>query len=129
MLIIILSVVALPTFAQDVPRAVSSTPEPAAKVEVINEPDSPVRLSKVATKVIPGTTSTALEFYSVVENASDKAVSVYSVRFERPPAADAGCLTIVEKSPGKALRLGKSEGQPPGEGTRLPTPGGLVLTS
>jgi hypothetical protein len=103
-------VLALPTFAQDVPRAISATPEPAAKVEIINEPDSPVRLSNINTKLIPGNNSTALEFYSVVKNAGDKAVSVYAVRFERAPAADGGCLTIVEKSLGKALRPGKTEG-------------------
>jgi hypothetical protein len=97
------------TYAQ-VPSQNSPTPPESPRVEIISQPDSPLRIVSVQTKwAVPD--RSGIELYVVVENINVKTVSAYATRDDGAAEGLSGCWVLNAKSPGKALRPGQSEGR------------------
>lgn len=96
------------TYAQGPPQKKSPPPHESPQVEILIQPDSPLRIAKVETKwVLPD--HRGIELYFVVENVSTKTISAYTLRDD---GADTGnCTGYGARSPGKALRPQQSEGR------------------
>jgi hypothetical protein len=97
------------TYAQSSEPKDSPTPEPP-QVEIISQPNSPLRIKSVQTKwAVPS--RSGIELYTVVENLSVKAISAYTTRDDGGSVDPISCFGLRAKSLGKALRQGQSEGK------------------
>jgi hypothetical protein len=96
------------TNAQEPRQQNSPTPGPP-QVEILSQPDSPLRVVSVQTKwAVPD--RSGIELYVVVENVNLKTVSAYATRDDGPEGSNS-CFVLSAKSPGKALSPGQSEGR------------------
>ncbi|MGH9906370.1 MAG: hypothetical protein ACRD8U_12405 [Pyrinomonadaceae bacterium] len=105
--VFIFAAIANATYAQEPQPTNSSTPPEPPQVEILSQPDSPLRIVSVKTKWARPDHS-GIELFVVVENSGVKIVSAYATR------NDVGlndCMALSAKSPGKALRPGQTEGR------------------
>jgi hypothetical protein len=97
------------TFAQ-IPQQKNSPAPESPQVEIVDQPNSPLRITSVQTKWAAPDRS-GIELYIVVENIDVKAVSAYATRDDGSDKGPDSCWAMSAKSLGKALRQGQSEGR------------------
>ena len=95
------------TYAQNAEQKNSPTPEPP-KVEIVSQPNAPLRIVAVQTKWTPGIHS-LLELSVTVENLSTKPISAYATRDDITDDNLTSCFILNANSPGKPLRQAQSE--------------------